>query len=586
MAMNGMLSVAYPAVYRSFTQNFGFSAGLVSWDALQTGIDGFRRSTGGNLTRDSVGFLSNTTLVFDGDLSKRALPSAGDAVLLIRDIITNVNGSTTTVGNNTTTTTTSTTTTTTKPENIVTGIRGYVEELSIPASNTFMTVLVLFAIVIAAITASILLLKLLLEAWALFGTFPARLSNFRKQYWWLLAKTITNLILLLYGVWTLYCIYQFRSGDSWAAKALAGATLGIFTLVLVGFTYKIYRKAHEEEAADRLYSDKETWRRYSLFYENYKSSYWWLFVPTIIYMFAKGCIIALADGHGLIQTAGQLSADALMLLLLLLTRPYSLASGNWINVVIQIVRVASCCCILIFVEELGFSASTKTVVGLVLVIIQAVLTGLLALLIAVNAIVTCVRANPHRMRRKEAERKLKSLDDDLTPLDARNSLLLHDMHKTPLTKSTPVESDFNVVSLHTRGRSKGGHAYNIVSPREPSTHDFSPPPVRSKAAPPSSYNYNNNNNPQYDRRRRSSEREGLRGGAAGFAGQRPSNEARRTSNETQQQRARNNSWSSYAPSYYTDPTPTDERHFGFGAPQSQGQPQGYGRDWSYRGRGA
>lgn len=57
MAMNGMISVQFPSVYRSFTKNFGFSGGLVSWTAMQTSIDNFREKTGGNLTENSIAFL-------------------------------------------------------------------------------------------------------------------------------------------------------------------------------------------------------------------------------------------------------------------------------------------------------------------------------------------------------------------------------------------------------------------------------------------------------------------------------------------------------------------------------------------------
>lgn len=43
------------------------------------------------------------------------------------------------------------------------------------------------------------------------------------------------------------------------------------------------------------------------------------------------------------------------------------------------------------------------------------------ILIIWNAMIICCRANPHRKRRKELE---KAREDTLTPLDARNSLLL------------------------------------------------------------------------------------------------------------------------------------------------------------------
>jgi hypothetical protein len=292
----------------------------------------------------------------------------------------------------------------------VQGIQGYVEQLTIPQANTFMTVLLIFAIVVAAIVVGILLFKVILEAWALFGKFPKALTTFRKEYWRVMAQTITTLILLLYGVWTLYCIYQFTHGDSWAAKLLAALTLGTFTLLLGFYTWKIWSIVQKfkklEGNADALYENKETWKKYKLFYENYKRGYWWLFVPAIVYMFAKGCVLAAGDGHGMFQTIGQLVIEALMLFVLLWSRPYNSKSGNWINIVIQVVRVVSVVCILVFVEELGIAQTTKTITGVVLIVVQSALTVILAILIFVNSIISCCKENPHRKRRKAAEKNL------------------------------------------------------------------------------------------------------------------------------------------------------------------------------------
>lgn len=446
MAFNGMLSVNYPPVYRSFTKNFAFSTGLVPWDSMQKSIDNFRKATGGNLTQDSVDFLRNASLVYsDGStpnsslMMKRGLTVFAEAMLSARDgVLSSVNGTGSGTSNGTAAHGD------TKVTHLVHGIQGYVEQLTIPQANTFLTVLLIFAIVIAAIAVGILLLKVILESWALFGSFPKKLTSFRKRYWGLLARTITNLILLLYGVWTLYCVYQFTNGDSWAAKVLAGVTLAIFTSILGFFTFRIwslarkYKKAEGDTAA--LFENKETWRKYSLFYDNYKRGYWWLFMPAIVYMFAKGCVIAGGNGHGLSQTAGQLIIESLMMILVLWIRPYASKSGNWINAFIQIVRVLSVVCILVFVEELGIAQSTKTITGVVLIAVQSVLTVVLAVLIAVNSIIICCKENPHRKRRKEAgncsssnlsspsltvsAEKLNRDLDNLTPLDARNSLLM------------------------------------------------------------------------------------------------------------------------------------------------------------------
>jgi len=460
MSINGMMSVKYPSVYQSWSKNFAFSTGLIYWEDMQLTIDNFRRKTGGNLTEDSVPFLKNATLIHTDtgmNFTKRSLESA---LLWARDELnTDINGTASNSQN-------------TKIMHTVKGIQAYVEELAIPDGNTFMTVLLIFAIVVAAITVGILLFKVILESWALCGNFPKRLTNFRKRYWWTLAKTITNLVLLLYGIWTLYCVYQFKNGDSWAAKTLAGVTLGLFTGLLAFFSWKIWSIAHKfkkmEGDSSALYENKDVWRKYSIFYENYKKSYWWIFIPIIVYMFARGCIIAGASGSGMIQVSGQLIVEALLLLLLIWVRPFSLKSGNWINIVIQVVRVLSVVCILVFVEELGVAQTTKTVTGLVLVVMQAVLTALLAILIAVNAITICCRANPHRKKRKEAE-KGRDLDN-LTPLDARNSLLMDPQEykrssmPVPFTNRAagydPVPMSDQQTGLISDAASFGGHSRN------------------------------------------------------------------------------------------------------------------------------
>lgn len=400
LAMNGMLSVNYPPIYRSFTKNFAFSTGLIPWEDLQIAIDNFRASTGGNLDEDSIAALRNATLVFpDGSTAepekgfakaKRAVEAF--SMLAARQIEINVGAA----GQEEE-----------APglELSVSGIQAFTQQLMVPKSNTFMTVLLVVAILIGAIALGILLVKVVLEAWALFGNFPESLAGFRKHYWGSIARTITTLILLLYGIWVLYCVFQFTQGDSWAAKTLAGVTLFIFTAILLFFSFKIWWVARqlkkEEGDVDSLYEKKEIWVKYSLFYESYRKNYWWIFVPTIIYMFVKGVTLALGDGHGMAQTISMLVVEGVMLILLLWSRPFERRSGNIINIAIQSVRLLSVACILVFVEEFGIRQTTQTVTGVVLMAVQSALTGILVILIAWNAINACCKKNRHRERRKE-----------------------------------------------------------------------------------------------------------------------------------------------------------------------------------------
>ncbi|KAJ5823102.1 TRP-like family [Penicillium robsamsonii] len=439
MATNGMLSVAYPPVYRSFSSNFMWSTGLIPWAGMQQSIDKFREATGGNLTTESYEYLKNSsvthsssstnttkrswdyTLEFGAMVARSVEASADPSVSeSSSDSEGEESGSSSTVSD----------------------LKELAQELMVPSANIFMTVLLIFAIVIAVVVVGILLVKVVLELWALYGNFPNKLSDFRKDYWGLMARTITNMILVLYSIWVLYCVYQLRKGDSWAAKTLAAITLSIFTAVLLFFAIRIvymarkYKKA--EGDASSLYEDRETWKKYSLFYDNYKKDFWWLFIPVIVYALVKGCIIAGGEGHGLFQSAGQLVCEILLLGLLVWSRPYATKASMGINIAVQVVRVLSIVCVLVFVEELGLSQTTKTVTGIVLIVVQSTLTAVLAILIAVNAIINCCRENPHEKRRREAEKANRDLDD-LTPLDARDSLLMDH----PQRKDYAEMSNFN-----------------------------------------------------------------------------------------------------------------------------------------------
>ncbi|KAJ3577881.1 hypothetical protein NPX13_g2687 [Xylaria arbuscula] len=442
-ALNGMMSAQLPQVYRSFSKNFAFSTGLLPWRAMQLGIDNFRAKTGGDLSKDSVELLQNTTLVFpDGSTStanstlfKRALGEL--KTLAMRDIDTQINS---TIGGDDPSPTESAIRT------AVSGIQGFVNSLAVPESNTFMTVLEIVAIIIGAIIVSILLVKVILEAWALFGRFPNSLVDFRKHYWGSIARSVTSLILLLYGVWVLYCVFQFTHGDSWAAITLAAVTLTLFTGILAFFSWKIWstaRKLKETEGdTTSLYEDKMYWRKYSLFYESYKKRCWWVFIPFIIYLFAKGAVIAATDGHGMVQSIASLIVEGLFLILLIWSRPYERKSGNIINIAIQVVRVLSVVLILVFVEEFGIAQTTKTVAGIVLIAVQSALAAVLAILILWNTIISLCKQNPHQKKRKEMEKMQR---DTLTSLDARNSLLMdrtksNEENAFPFTKRSTVGS--------------------------------------------------------------------------------------------------------------------------------------------------
>lgn len=149
-----------------------------------------------------------------------------------------------------------------------------------------------------------------------------------------------------------------------------------------------------------------------------------------------------------------------VLILLIWSRPFERRSGNLINIFIQVVRVLSIACIFVFVEELGISQTTQTVTGVVLIALQSILTAALAILIATNALIMCWKPNPHRKRRKEAEKLNKDIDHFI-PLDSgkEESIYHEKLNSKPLSSSKPepffsdtkIGQDSPVFSARDRG---------------------------------------------------------------------------------------------------------------------------------------
>ena len=293
--------------------------------------------------------------------------------------------------------------------------------------STFMTVLLIFMIILLAVAVGMLLLKLILELWAMCGTLSKRWEKLRKNYWIILSTTIVRIVLIVYGTWALYCMYQFKAGDSWAASLLAGVTLAIFSAVLAWFTFRIFylaSKAKKQGGVEELYEHKPWMKKYGFFYDQFKSKLWWFFVPILLVALIRAVFLVFGGGNGMVQAIGILAVEGLFLVLLFWRRPYDGRGANVVNAMIAVTRVLSIVCILVFVEQLGthlsrfkltvgISRTTQTITGIVLIAIQSTLTIILALLLVISAISSCLHRRKPNPARKST---IITHDDDLGPI--------------------------------------------------------------------------------------------------------------------------------------------------------------------------
>ncbi|QIW99624.1 hypothetical protein AMS68_005142 [Peltaster fructicola] len=416
MAMNGMLSVDYPPVYRSFSANFAFATGLVSWPSLQHTIDNFRNTTGGNTTHANYDYLQNTTLVFPGSSSNQTAVVKRSLSAVLKRALTFHTSDKDTIS-----VTIAADSTVDTHSHFVSGIQAYSEQLSIPGANVFMTLLIMFALVLGVVIGAILLLKIILELTHLARTLPKWLESWRARFFSRLSRGATALVMIFYGVWVMFAIFQFTNGDSWAAKLLAGLSLGVFTILLAVYALRISHRArqlkHVDGNARQLYDDKETWVKYGIFYDSFKRSYWWFFIPLIVSSAARGAFIGGATGRGMVQAIGELVIDLVLLVMLIWTRPFQSRGSNAITIIVQIGRVVSMGCILVFVESINVNQMARTIVGFSLAITQAVITVTLAILLLINAIRFCVRDS-----REQRERERAEMDAHYERLSVRNSM--------------------------------------------------------------------------------------------------------------------------------------------------------------------
>jgi len=372
IATTGMLSVQYPQIYQGFTTRFAFSTGIIVWTPMQNSIDNLREKTGGTVVKEAV---TNGTAV-----AKRLM--ARDQQLLSSNVTKAL------------------------------GMEKFMKETGIAQENVFMTIFLFTMIIIALIVVLILLFKVILEAWALFGNFPKGLTGFRKHYWGSMFRTVVMLINLIFPIWVLYSIDQFRQKDAWAPTLLAAVSLAIFASILGFFIVRIWITAQKQikitGSVAGLFEDKEMWIKYSLFYDNLKRDTWWFFAVYLFYMILRNTLLGALSGMGLAQTISILTIDIIMMVVMCFLRPFEHRTENIVHIMIQVVRAASIGCVLVFVDALKVERSTQTIIGLVLVIVTAVLTVLLVGLMLFNGIYQCVKANPHRKRRKEAGKFIQS----------------------------------------------------------------------------------------------------------------------------------------------------------------------------------
>lgn len=327
------------------------------------------------------------------------------------------------------------------------GFAGTLAELDIPASNAFLTGLLWFLIFIACLVGALTLLKWAIEALAACKIIKTtRLGYFRKHWLWYTGAAVLRTCYIAFFMMTFLTMFQFTLGGAHVVKSIAAVMLSLFLVGMLGVSAfaiwyrtksEILPEPSEEVGQESQSSEKtasstwfkasfkkvarsqgdvegatpprQTWwqkhfpdfgsgrvhphddERYSVRFgwlaSRFRRSKWWFFSAWLIYELVRAAFYGGAAGHALTQVFGLLAWEILALVGIVLARPFESNRLNLIMVYfLGFSKVATVALASAFDPRFGLDRIMTTVIGIVIIVIQGILTLCLFIAISLAAV--------------------------------------------------------------------------------------------------------------------------------------------------------------------------------------------------------
>jgi hypothetical protein len=311
------------------------------------------------------------------------------------------------------------------------GFAGTLSEEDIPASNAFLTALIWFAVLLLVIVTSIATCKYALEGlyrWRCMTT--DRLDYFRKNWPRYVAAAVLRACYIAFFMMTFLAVFQFTYEGSPAVLAIAAITFTAFVVGILGvvayacyfgialshFEFKLadqttgprsrlqtavrtifWRKMADSEAATpdqavekpemQVHDDEVYIAKFGWLSSRFRSSKWWFFSLWALYEFARACFYGGASGHPLVQIFCLLVLEIIAFAVMVKLRPYE---GQRLNIIMIYLLGFSKVLTLALSSAFDITFDIKripaTAVGIIIIVIQGLLTIALLVCIALGAI--------------------------------------------------------------------------------------------------------------------------------------------------------------------------------------------------------
>lgn len=323
------------------------------------------------------------------------------------------------------------------------GFAGTLSEQGIPASNAFMTGLLWFLILVVLASASVVAFKWVLEGLSKKNLIKTeRLAHFRAHWLAYTAQAALRAMFIGFFMMMFLSMFEFVYKGSAGVTAIAALVFAMFFVGMFGVAgyacfYRL-RLGHYELVRDRLHL-KETkyfgfvpwyglelesrrsekseqrssgllpwWRihyidedpqrtevhqdenyiqRFGWLAARFRRTRWWFFSAWLVYEFVRACFYGAAAGQPLTQVFGLLVVEILALIAIVVLKPFEGARLNALMVyLLGFSKVATVALSAAFDERFNLARITTTAIGIVIVVIQGILTIVLLIAIVVGAI--------------------------------------------------------------------------------------------------------------------------------------------------------------------------------------------------------
>lgn len=322
------------------------------------------------------------------------------------------------------------------------GFAGTLGQESIAASNAFMTGFLWFLILLAIIAAAVVGFKWLLEGLSRVKLIRNdRLAFFRTHWLGYTAVAVLRSVFIGFFMIIFLCIFQFTYMGAAGVLAIAAIVflivfVGMFGLATYACFYRIkfgnyisepdrlnlerkrvlkvirwysFARASEQlndeekiyagsipwwrvspiapESTKSIHEDDDYVKKFGWLAARFRRTRWWFFAVWLVYEFVRACFYAGASGHPMTQVFGLLVVEFIAFIAIIIMRPFE---GQRLNAIVVYLlgfsKVATLALSAAFDIRFNLPRIPTTVIGIVIIVIQGILTIVLLIAIVLGAI--------------------------------------------------------------------------------------------------------------------------------------------------------------------------------------------------------